>query len=132
MLWLNQAYMKCYPVYKIKRRERRRRRRVTVSGCKLAIRVNDCGIQNRPFRKIPYTLCLSPQILHKHCFQFSLGLTMIPRENKNNVYAKFAGTNKEYCGIFRNGLYYFSFIEDRKSSTSNNKRGAFRTFSCCN
>ena len=47
-------------------------------------------------------LCLSPQILHKHCFQFLLGLTMVTRENKNNAYAKFGGTNKEYYGIFRN------------------------------
>ena len=29
---------------------------------------------------------------------------MVPRENKNNAYAKFRGTNKEYYGIFRNGL----------------------------
>ena len=49
------------------------------------------------------TLCLSPQILHKHCFQFLLGLTMVPRENKNYAYAKFGWTNKEYYGIFRNG-----------------------------
>ena len=49
------------------------------------------------------TLCLSPQILRKHCFQFLLGLTMVPRENKNNAYAKFGGTNKEYYSIFRNG-----------------------------
>ena len=31
-------------------------------------------------------------------------LTMVPRENKNNPYAKFGGTNKEYYGIFRSGL----------------------------
>ena len=31
-------------------------------------------------------------------------LTMVPRENKNNAYAKFGGTNKEYYGIFRSGL----------------------------
>ena len=30
---------------------------------------------------------------------------MIPRENKNNAYAKFGGTNKEYYGIFRTGLF---------------------------
>ena len=30
---------------------------------------------------------------------------MVPRENKNNTYAKFGGTNKEYYGIFRSGLY---------------------------
>ena len=29
---------------------------------------------------------------------------MVPRENKNNAYVKFGGTNKEYYGIFRNGL----------------------------
>ena len=29
---------------------------------------------------------------------------MVPRENKNNAYAKFGGTNKEYYGIFRTGL----------------------------
>ena len=30
---------------------------------------------------------------------------MVPRENKSNAYAKFGGTNKEYYGIFRTGLY---------------------------
>ena len=25
---------------------------------------------------------------------------MVPRENKNNAYAKFGGTNKEYYGIY--------------------------------
>jgi len=52
------------------------------------------------FRKYHNTLCLAPQILHKHCFQFLLGLSMVPRENKNNAYARFGGTNKEYCCIF--------------------------------
>ena len=28
---------------------------------------------------------------------------MVLRENKNNAYAKFGGTDKEYYGIFRNG-----------------------------
>ena len=56
------------------------------------------------FGKYHNTLCLSPQILHKHCFQFLSGLTMVPRENKNNAYAKFWGTSKEYYGIFRNDL----------------------------
>ena len=30
---------------------------------------------------------------------------MVPRENKTNAYAKFGGTNKEYYGIFRTGLF---------------------------
>ena len=30
---------------------------------------------------------------------------MVLRENKNNAYAKLGGTNKEYYGIFRSGLF---------------------------
>ena len=30
-----------------------------------------------------------PKILHKHCFQFLLGVKMAPRETENNAYAKF-------------------------------------------
>ena len=52
------------------------------------------------YGKYHNTFCLSPQILHKHCFQFLLGLTMVPRENKKNASAKFGGTNKKYYGIF--------------------------------
>ena len=29
---------------------------------------------------------------------------MVPKENENNAYAKFGGTNKEYYGVFRSGL----------------------------
>ena len=47
------------------------------------------------FAKYHNTPCLYPKILHKHCFQFLLGFTMIPRENKNKAYSKFGGTNKE-------------------------------------
>ena len=57
------------------------------------------------FGKCHNTLCLSPQILHEHCFCFLLGLLYFPRETENNAYAKFEGTNKEYYGIFRSGLY---------------------------
>ena len=32
-----------------------------------------------------------PKILHKHCFQFLLGVKMAPRETENNAYAKFWG-----------------------------------------
>ena len=30
-----------------------------------------------------------PQILHNHCFQFLLGITVVPGEIKDNTYAKF-------------------------------------------
>ena len=35
---------------------------------------------------------------------------MVPRENENNAYAKFGGTNKQYYGILRTGL-----LDDTKS-----------------
>ena len=49
------------------------------------------------FGKYHKILCLSP---HKHCFQFLLGFTMIPRENKNNAYAKFEGDNQRVLRYF--------------------------------
>ena len=58
------------------------------------------------FGKYHNIFCLSPQILHKHSFQFLLGNRVVPRENKNNAHAKFGGTNKEYYGIFRSGLLW--------------------------
>ena len=36
--------------------------------------------------------------LHKHCFQFLLGFTILPRKLENNTYAKFWGVNKVYYG----------------------------------
>ena len=70
--------------------------------------------RNRPLWKIPYSSSFvppppPPQLLHKHCFLFLLELTMVPRENKNNAYAKFGGTNKEYYGIFRNGHVRYTY-----------------------
>ena len=58
------------------------------------------------FGKYHNTFCLSPQILHKHCFQFLLRLTTVPNENENNAYAKFGGKKKEYYGIFRSDLLF--------------------------
>ena len=53
------------------------------------------------FGRYHNTLCLSPQILHKHCFQFFLGLTMVPRENwKDNAYAKFGGNEQSVLWYF--------------------------------
>ena len=39
-------------------------------------------------------LFVCPQNWHKRCFQFLVGLTMVPRENKSNPYAKFGGQTK--------------------------------------
>ena len=38
--------------------------------------------------------CLPPKVLHNHCFQFLLGITVVPREYKENSYAKIWGVNK--------------------------------------
>ena len=35
--------------------------------------------------------CLAPQIFHTHCFQFLLGITVVPREIEDNGYEKFFG-----------------------------------------
>ena len=35
---------------------------------------------------------------------------MVPKENENDAYAKFGGTNKEYYGIFRGGLWAIDVI----------------------
>ena len=49
---------------------------------------------------IMFFVCPS-KIMHKHCFYFLLGLTMIPRESGNNAYAKFwRDKQRVYCGIF--------------------------------
>ena len=58
------------------------------------------------FQKYHNNLCLPPKFLHKHCFHFLMGPTMIPRENKNNTYAKFWRANKDYYGVFESGLSY--------------------------
>ena len=79
------------------------------------------------FQKYHNTLCLPSKILHKHCFQFLMGPTMVPRENKNNAYAKFWRPNKEYYGSFESGLFkalakqeHTSAIVDHIKATGHN------------
>ena len=43
---------------------------------------------------------------------------MVPRENKNNAYAKFGGTNKEYYGIFRSGLCADKIVVSMRAVTA--------------
>ena len=51
---------------------------------------------------------------------------MVPRENKNNAYVKFGGTNKEYYGIFRNGLQFIYY-----SCAAKRVRCKMPSVSCC-
>ena len=51
--------------------------------------------------------------MHKHCFQFLLGLTIAPREIGNNAYEKFWRDKKEYYGIFEKGPFKTATICER-------------------
>ena len=51
--------------------------------------------------------------LHNHGFQFLLGITVVPREIKDNGYVKFGGgggVNNVHYGLFKNGEYNFLSI----------------------
>ena len=50
---------------------------------------------NNPFSR--------PKILHDHCFQFLLGITVAPKEIEDNGYAKFGGLRKVHYGQCENG-----------------------------
>ena len=45
------------------------------------------------------TPCLPPKILHNLCFSFLLGITAVPKEIDDNVYAQFWGANEVHFGI---------------------------------
>ena len=50
-----------------------------------------------------------PQILHKHCFQFLLGVKMAPRQTENNASAKFRGDEQRtlwYVMVFSGVVNY--------------------------
>ena len=118
--------MKVFPNYKIER---------CASNTKNSLfgGVTEGGDQLMPlpighFRKYHNIPCLSPQILHKHCFQFLLGLTMVPRENKNNTYANFGGTNNDYYGIVPSDLLRMSLKQSSKlSQTGHNREDLLRS-----
>ena len=52
---------------------------------------------------ISHNPCLPPKTLHNLCFWLFLGITIIPREIKDNAYAKSWGANKVYHGRCANG-----------------------------
>ena len=70
----------------------------SVAKCRLFSQATlDIELQKVPKHTIMLFVC-NPNILHKHCFQFLLGVKMAPRETENNAYAKFLG-GKEYYGM---------------------------------
>ena len=56
------------------------------------------------FGKYHNTLCLSPQILLKHCFCFLLGSLKVSRETGSNALCKIWGDKQRVLRYFRSGL----------------------------
>ena len=54
--------------------------------------------------------CLPPKILRNHCFQFLLGIIVVPREIEDNGYAKFWGVNKVHYGLCENSEFTRGFL----------------------
>ena len=50
-----------------------------------------------------------PKILHKHCFQFLLGVKMAPKETENNAYAKFWG-DKQRALCYVDGILWSAYL----------------------
>ena len=62
-----------------------------------------------------------PKILHKHCFQFLMGVKMAPRETENNAYAKFWGDKQRalwYAMVFSGVVNYSPSIFLASSQTA--------------
>ena len=49
--------------------------------------------------------CLPPKMLNSHCFQFLLGITAIPRENRRRRIGKILGVNRVHCGLCENSEF---------------------------
>ena len=72
--------------------------------------------QSGHFRKYHNTLCLWPQILHKHCFCFLSGTLQFPRETENNAYAKFLRRQTKSIMVFSKVAYCFYYHTDNYSN----------------
>ena len=60
-----------------------------------------------------------PQIFHKHCLQFLLGVKMALRETENNTYAKFSGDKQRalwYVMVF-SGVVNSPNLHKKKKQT---------------
>ena len=60
--------------------------------------------------------CLAPQIFHTHCFQFLLGITVVPREIEDNGYEKFLAKQVTLYSIWKCRTVIFSVVEVQLAS----------------
>ena len=49
--------------------------------------------------------CLSRRILHNHCFQYLLGITVVPGQIEKEGYAELLGVNNVHLGLYENGEF---------------------------
>ena len=69
----------------------------------------------------------SLKILHNHCFQFLMGITVVAKEIEDNGYAKFWGLNKVHYGLCENGeisLFPIIMFEEYSSETQGRSVGS--------
>ena len=70
-----------------------------------------------------------PQILHNHCFQFLLDITVVPREIQDNVYAKFGREGGGWVNkVHYNVMVYVKIVNSlvRGGSTKYQERAGHR------
>ena len=60
---------------------------------------------NAPYLRPPSPPPPPPKKMHNLCFLFLLGITAIPREIENKVYAKFWGAHKVHYGRCASGVW---------------------------
>lgn len=49
--------------------------------------------------------CLPRRILHNHCFQYLLGITVVPGQIEVKGYAELLGVNNVHLGLYENGEF---------------------------
>ena len=71
---------------------------------------------------------LTPKILDNLCFSFLLGITAVPRQTENNIYAKLWGANNMLYGC---GSGELTQISPKKLSRATGDEAAFcNSLSC--
>ena len=65
-----------------------------------------------PFKNTLIPFVVPPKILHEHCFQFLLGLTIASREIENRAYAKLLETAKSILVFLEKAYSSTSFSEN--------------------
>ena len=76
---------------------------------------NDLPKKNESGKFPPFTIhhfhidhnapCLPRGVLHNHCFQYLLGITVVPGQIEDEGYAELLGINNVHLGLYENGNF---------------------------